>query len=490
MKENLILTVDAGTGDCRVIAFSLDGTLRHIAKHEWIYEKEEENVFTFHAQRCWDEILEMLKETVSSLPDCKIAAITAASQRDGMVFLDRQEREVYCAPNMDLRGAEVLDELQPFRKEILDRTGLPIHALFGLPRLVYFRRHTPEIYERIDCVMMLCDWIAWKLCGEKRSERAAASSSQMLNLAHGEYDPDLMEHLGLRTDIFPRCASGTEVIGQLQPDVAAALRISYPVPVLIGGGDTQCGAVGMHALQTGDVGIVGGTTTPVLAVLDHPCIDPEAQVYTACSALKNQWILEACADSTGLSLRWVRDLFLSPSGSFSDMEAEALRIPPGCDGMCAYIGMGVRGEDRGRNWGGFCFPVPWNISDYTRAHFFRAAFETNAFGVVANLYVLRGKGIALPQILHACGGQSLSALWPQILADTTGICVQTYRNPECTAAGAAAMAAVGIGAYSSMSEAASAFSEKGRLYTPTAGSPYPEIYDDWMRLHRHMIAFS
>ena len=172
------------------------------------------------------------------------------------------------------------------------------------------------------------------------------------------------------------------------------------------------------------------------------------------------------------------------------MEAEALRIPPGCDGMCAYIGMGVRGEDRGRNWGGFCFPVPWNISDYTRAHFFRAAFETNAFGVVANLYVLRGKGIALPQILHACGGQSLSALWPQILADTTGICVQTYRNPECTAAGAAAMAAVGIGAYSSMSEAASAFSEKGRLYTPTAGSPYPEISDDWMRLHRHMIAFS
>ena len=64
MGEELILAVDAGTGDCRVIAFSLDGAVRYIAKHEWIYEKAEGNVFTFDARRCWAEIFGMLKETV------------------------------------------------------------------------------------------------------------------------------------------------------------------------------------------------------------------------------------------------------------------------------------------------------------------------------------------------------------------------------------------------------------------------------------------
>ena len=47
-----------------------------------------------------------------------------------------------------------------------------------------------------------------------------------------------------------------------------------------------------------------------------------------------------------------------------------MQVRPGCDGMSAYIGVGIRDEDRGLNWGGFCFPVPWNVSDYTRAHFF------------------------------------------------------------------------------------------------------------------------
>lgn len=489
MREKIILAVDAGTGDCRVIAFALDGSIRYIAKHEWVYDKTEDNAFTFDAQRCWDEILSMLKETLAHLSNGEIAAVTVTSQRDGMVFLDSWDKEVYCAPNMDLRGEEVLDELRPCQEEILVRTGLPLHAMFGLPRLVYYRKHYPQVYADIRCVLMLCDWIAWRLSGEKRSERAAASSSQMLNLESGEYDPDLMAHLGLPTGIFPRCTCGTEVIGMMRSAIAAELGLSYSVPVLIGGGDTQSGAVGMNALHCGDIGVVGGTTTPVLAVMDRPYVDREAHVYTSCGALKGQWILEACADSTGLSLRWVRDLFMPSGGSFSDMEEEAKQVVPGCDGMSAYIGVGIRDENRGRNWGGFCFPVPWNVSDYTRAHFFRAAFESNAFGVTANLEVLRRKGIHTPDRLHVCGGQSQTKLWDQILADTTQIPVQTYKNTECTALGAAAMAAFGIGVFGTLEEAVNAFSEEDVLYIPDKNSNYPAIYTEWLRLHRHMIAF-
>jgi autoinducer 2 (AI-2) kinase len=108
---------------------------------------------------------------------------------------------------------------------------------------------------------------------------------------------------------------------------------------------------------------------------------------------------------------------------------------------------------------------------------------------MANLEVLQRKGIALPEQLHVCGGQSHSGLWPQILADTVQIPVQTYQTTECTALGAAAMAAFGTGVYRSLTEAVSAFSAEGTLYRPDAGSPYPEIYAAWLRLHRHMIAF-
>lgn len=181
--------------------------------------------------------------------------------------------------------------------------------------------------------------------------------------------------------------------------------------------------------------------------------------------------------STGLSLRWVRDLFFpGQADAFETMSAEAEGVPPGCEGMSAYIGVGIRGEDRGRNYGGFVFPVPWNISDYGRAHFFRAALETNAFGVRANLDVLYSKGAMRPNVLHLCGGQSRSALWAQILADVTGTAVQTYVNPECTALGAAVQAACGVGLYDSLGEAAETFARKLVCYYPQKDANYPEIY--------------
>lgn len=489
----VILAVDAGTGDCRAIVFSTEGRVLASAHMEWTYESGAgtvPNAFAFQPEACWDDVMGLIGRAAAQLRDCTVMAVTVTSQRDGMAFLDRDGRELYCAPNMDLRGGAVLEELEPHKEEILQRTGLPLHALFGLPRLLWHKRCAPELYERIDCVLMLCDWLAFRLCGEKRSERAAASSSQMLNLASGEYDCELMEHLGLRSDIFPKACAGTEPVGALRQEVAERAGLPAGIPVFIGGSDTHCGIVGMGCLHPGETAVVAGTTTPVVSLFDRPVTDAEAAVYGGCTSVPGQWALESNADSTGLSLRWVRDIFYpGRTDAFDEMTAQAASVPPGCGGMSAYIGVGIRGEDRGKNYGGFVFPVPWNVSDYTRGHFFRAALETNAFGVCANLEVLRRKGAAAPKLLHLCGGQSRSALWAQILADTAGIPVQTYENPESTALGAAMQAAVGAGVYCSLEEAAAVFARKKAAFIPDADTPYPEIYADWLRLHRHLIAF-
>lgn len=492
-KEPMILALDAGTGDCRAIAFSADGRVMESAQMEWSYDARAAGIpggYAFEPARCWADVKGLLHKVLSRLPDHQAKAVTVTSQRDGMVYLDRTGRELYCAPNMDLRGACVLQELEPDQEEILKRTGLPLHAMFGLPRLLWHKRYAAEAYEQIDCVMMLCDWLAWKLCGEKRSERAAAATSQMLNLETCRFDGELMRRLGLRDDLFPEVCQGTEPIGTLGEAAARETGLPAGTPVFIGGSDAHCGLVGMNCLQAGQTAVIAGTTTPILTLFDHPVRDPAGAVYATCTSVPGQWCLEGNADSTGLSLRWVRDLLAgAEAGSFSDLSAAAAEIAPGCDGMMAYIGVGIRGENRGRNYGGFVFPVPWNISDYKKAHFFRAALESNAFGVRANLEVLMEKGAARPQTLYVCGGQSRSALWDQILADTAGIPVQTYENPECTALGAAAQAAAGIGWYASLEEAAQAWARKGPLYLPgrDGAEQYQAIYKSWLQTHRQMI---
>lgn len=490
-----VLSVDAGTGDCRAISFSLEGKVLASAAVEWTYERGApagKDVFAFDPDACFSSICGLIGRVVSALDGYEVRAVTVASQRDGMAFLDREGRELYCAPNMDLRGRAVLSELEPRRETILRRTGLPLHPMFGLPRLLWHKRFSPQAYDRIDCAMMLCDWLAYRLCGEKRSERAAAGSSQMLSLKSALFDAELLNELGLRSGIFPEICEADEPVGALLGPVAAATGLTGGVPVFIGGSDAHCGIAGMGLFTTGVTAVIAGTTTPVIAILDAPRFDPEGNAFAGPAMWEDQWTLECNAGGTGLSLRWVRDLLCQGAdGAFEQMSREAEQIAPGCDGMSAYIGVTLAGEPQAANLGGFLFPVPWNIADFTRAHFFRAALETNAFGVCANLAALQTLGADAPDVLHVCGGQSRSGLFLRILADASGLPVQPYQNPESTALGAALCAAKGAGYFDSLDEAAKAFVRPAERIAPNAGGAeaYREIFGRWMKLRGHLLRF-
>lgn len=490
-----ILAVDAGTGECRAIAFSLDGKVLSSAVAEWTYTRcseELRDVFAFDPDACFRSVCDLISRVTNALDGYRVSAVTITSQRDGMAFLNRGGRELYCAPNMDLRGKAVLGELEPHRDEILRETGLPLHAMFGLPRLLWHKRFAPEVYDQIDCAFMLCDWLAYRLSGEKRSERSAAGSSQMLSLQRGVYDSALLNRLDLKSDIFPEMCTADEVIGTILPELAAGAGVPSGTPVFIGGSDTHCGITGMGLMEAGTTAVVAGTTTPVVAICDASLYDPAGNAFSGPATQKGQWALECNAGSTGLSLRWMRELFCADrSDAFSYMDRQAESIAPGCDGMHAYIGVTLVGDPPGANLGGFLFPVPWNIGDFTRAHFFRAALETNAFAVFTNLAALQRLGAQPPDVLHTCGGQSRSNVFLQMLADICGLPVQAYENPESTALGAALCAAKGAGFFHTLDEAAGAFVRPKERMMPDGerARVYSDIYERWLKLHQHLIGF-
>jgi len=490
------LAVDAGTGDCRAIAYSIEGKVLASACTEWTYEKSAlgmEDYREFAPDACFQSICSLIRRVTDALDGCDVAALAVTSQRDGMVFLDAAGNELYCAPNMDLRGKAVLSELEPFAGDILQSTGLPLHAMFGLPRLLWHKHFAPDVYDRIDCVLMLCDWITYRLTGEKRSEHSAAGSSQMFSLAQSGYDDALLGRLGLKTGIFPISCFGDEPVGMLNAAIAAEIGLPKGVPVFTGGSDTHCALLGMGLLQAGVTAVVAGTTTPVLAVCDRPLIDPAGRAFSNPGTLEGQWTLECNAGSTGLSLRWIRELFCpEQEDAFAFIDREAECVAPGCNGMHAYIGITLSGECARSNLGGFIFPVPWNISDFTRAHFFRAALETNAFAVCSNLESLRLLGAKAPDVLHVCGGQSKSAPFIRMLADTCGLPVQTYEQAECTALGAALLAAKGSGHFASLEQAVQAFIRPRERVIPNDEGMrvYREIYAGWREFRTRLIEIS
>lgn len=495
--DHCILAVDAGTGDCRVMAYSLSGCVLAEEHTEWFYLPDvESGYYSFDPEKCILGIWEMIRRVAERLSGTPILAITVTSQRDGMAFLDQNDHEIYCAPNLDLRGDEVLHVLRPREREILQDTGLPLHAMFGLPRLVWFREKRPDVYARVHCVMMLSDWVAFRLTGIKRSEVAAASTSQMLNLRSCSYDRDLMGRLGLKDEIFPQTCYGTEIIGTVKADVAQQLGLGEQVPVLIAGSDAHCAAIGMGCLRPGDFAVIAGSTTPVLAVLDHAVIDPTGGLYASPASLPGQWTLEGNADSTGLSYRWLRNLLYTDpvtgevmEKAYDRMEADAAEIPAGANGMSAYVGIGIRNIKKGMNFGGFFAPIPWNIDEYKKGHFVRALLESNAYAVAANIELIEVCAEQKPVFLRVCGGQSASEIWCRTLASVTGLPVYLSESFEATTLGAALLAAVGCGCYDDMEAAAEAMVRMRYTVEPKRDEHLMEQYAEWKKRYVYLLDY-
>lgn len=495
--NHCILAVDAGTGDCRVMAYSLSGSVLAEEHTEWFYLPDADSgYYAFDPEKCILGILDMIRRVVAKLPGVQILAVTVTSQRDGMAFLDQNDHEVYCAPNLDLRGDEVMDVLKPWEQEILQATGLPLHAMFGLPRLVWFREKKPDVYAQIHCVMMLSDWVAFRLSGAKRSEIAAASTSQMLNLKRCGYDPELMCQLGLKTEIFPQTCYGTEIIGTIKTEIAQFTGLEQQIPVLIAGSDAHCAAVGMGCFRPGDFAVIAGSTTPILAVLDHAVIDPEGCLYSSPASLPGQWTLEGNADSTGLSYRWLRNLLYTDpitgrvmDDAYTRMEADAAEIPAGANGMSAYVGIGIRNVKKGMNFGGFSAPIPWNIDEYKKGHFVRALLESNAYAVAANIELIEACAGQRPAFLRVCGGQTASDIWCQTLASATGLPVCLSESFEATTLGAVLLAAVGCGCYTDLEAAAEAMVRMRRVVEPECDEGLMERYAEWKKRYVYLLDY-
>lgn len=488
--DKYILVFDAGTGAGRCVLFDLKGKMVGSEYEEWDYEKVEgrEDCFEFNADKFWNILAGLARKVLfrAKVNSEKIIAVSAASQREGMVLLDKEGKEVYAAPSIDMRGEEMLEMLQEEREFIQSRTGLPLHGMFGLARLLWLKKHCRETYDKIDKLLMISDWIAYKLSGVAASENSVASSSQLFDIKNQQWSMDVVKKVGLRGDIFPDIVQAGMVIGRISQRAAEETGLAAGTRVVAGGADTQMGLLGMGVTAANEIGIVAGTTTPVMMVtLEYLELNKRREVFHNCHAVTGRKLLESNGGITGLALRWVRDVFLKETadGSFDQMMREAGEIPVGAGGMRCYIGAEIAGKKQRNVLSGFFFPLPWMLDDYNRGHFFRAAVEANVFSVRANLDQLLAITSAQPGYISLCGGQSSSDLFNQMLADVTGMPVQLYESKETTSLGAAICAAVGASGYNGFDDAIKHMVREKKLVNVNreVHEKYQTYYFNWLK---------
>ena len=183
-------------------------------------------------------------------------------------------RVLYAGPNIDLRavfeGAAIDDEMG---ERVFETTGRLPSFLFAPAKLRWFKQNEPDVYDRIDRVATLADWLRWELSGELVSEATLAAEAGLVDVRERLWCTPLLEELGIRpSSNVPVERAGT-VVGGVRPEAADRTGMPEDVPVVVSPADTQCGLLGLGVGRAGQVGVVAGWSIPLLMLTSEPTFD-------------------------------------------------------------------------------------------------------------------------------------------------------------------------------------------------------------------------
>ena len=420
-----------------------------------------------------------------------ISAIAITGQRQGVVFLDTEGKEIYSGPNIDLRaifeGAAIDEELG---QEIYATTGHFPSLLLAPARLRWFRENQPQIYDSTCTILTIAGWLAYRLTGRLISEPSLEGEAGLLDINGGERCPDLMDKLGVSLSLLPPLLKGGVAAGTLDQRMARRWALGEGIPVLLAGPDTQCGLLGLGLVKEGGAGALIGWSGSLQVITSRPHYDEDMRTWVGCYPLDGLWVEESSLGDAGNAYRWLKDTLLGKDASFGEAERMAGEASAAPEGVVAFLGPGPISASRGGlKLGGLLFPTPLCFQEATRGQLFRAILENIAYSMKANLAVLREVSGLNPQVLYLGGGMAGSWTLATTLANVLGFPIRLSKLPQVSARGAALLAAVSSDPSLSLDHAAEIASndcEEVEPSTPSEVAQYVEHYHQWLHLSKRL----
>ena len=254
MARSYSLVLDAGTSSKRCYLFDESGNIAGSCAQPWSYVPEEDVsplARAFDPNSLWESFCSLIGgaiENAKASPG-EISVIGITGQRQAVVFLDKAGREIFSAPNLDLRavfeGAAIDEE---FGEEVYSTTGHLPSLLFAPAKLRWFQAHRADDYYRINSVLSLADWLLWRLTGSLAGELTLACEAGLVDVRRGDWCTDLLTDLGLLSNTMPIIQAGA-IGGTVNSQASAETGLRGGTPVTVSGADTQCGLLGMGVAQ-------------------------------------------------------------------------------------------------------------------------------------------------------------------------------------------------------------------------------------------------
>ncbi len=492
------MSIDAGTGSVRAVIFDTLGNQVAIGQREWMHVSEEgvANSMGFDYEKNWALSVTCIKEAIfkAGIESSEIVAVTASSMREGIVLYDRDGKELFALANVDARAmkevADVNRDMPELEKEFYDISGQTF-ALGALPRLMWVQRNRPHIYEKVAFINMISDWVLTRLSGIIAAEPSNAGTSGVFSLEKRQFEPLMAKKLGLKDDIFPEVVESGTAIGQVSQKASDETGLHVRTKVIMGGGDVQLGSAGLGVVEAGQCAILGGTFWQQIVNIEGAKVDPNMNIRVNPHVVKGLSQAEGITFFSGMAMRWFRDTFCemekleaSKRGidPYAYLEELARSVPLGSYGIMPIFSDVMKYSKWYHAAPSF---INLSLETTSKAAMFRSLEENAAIVSMLNLNAILDFTKTQTDTITFAGGASKGALWSQILSDVTCKRIRIPKVTEATALGGAFVAGVGVGEYSSISEAAQNLVQWDKTYEPNRDNytKYQEIAQQWQEVY-------
>ncbi len=394
----------------------------------------------------WDNLCELVPELLrrARIAAADIAAIGAAGMVPTLILLDEAGRVL--RPSIQQNDARAVAEIEEFRRrfpedEVLARTGSAITQQSIGPKLLWLRRHEPEVMARARHLMGSYDFIAHRLTGAFSAERNWALESGLFDFGSEAWIPELLEAATIETRWLGNLRWPRQVVGEVTAEAARATGLRAGTPVVAGSADHIASAFSAGVVEPGDLLVKLGGAGDILFCTDRPLVD--RRLFLDYHLVDGRWLPNGCMAASGSLIKWFQREFGCGAG-YEELDREAAAVPPGAEGLVLlpyFLGEKTPINDpRAR---GVFFGLTLS---HGRGHLYRAILEGIGFGFLHHLAVLEEKGLTIARVRVTNGG-ARSALWKQVTADVLGRALEPLAAHPGSCLGAAFVAGMGVAAF-------------------------------------------
>lgn len=450
------LGIDVGTGGTRAVLVDESGRVISSASSEHApFRTPQPGWAEQDPEDWWRAAQEAIRSAIATAPQPHqaISAVGLTGQMHGAVMLDKDGKVL--RPSLIWCDTRTQPECDWLHKEIgeqhlIELTCNPALPNFTLTKLLWVKKHEPEVFAKIAHILCPKDYVRYRLTNTYAIDVHEASGTLLLDVTNRRWSSEVAKVSGIPESWLPKVVESPEVCAHISDEAARTTGLTAGTPVVGGAGDQAAGAVGMGILLPGSVSATIGTSGVVFAATDTPVKDPKGRLHTFCHAVPGRWHVMGVTLSAGLGFRWLKETFAAGS-SYDQLTAAAEKVPAGSNGLiwAPYL-LGERSPHLDVKATAAFTGI---TITHGLPHFTRAVLEGVAYSLQDIFTLFAELGIPVKGEVRLGGGGARGPLWRRIQANIYNHPCQILTAEEGGAFGSALLAGVGAGCWPSTDEA-------------------------------------